>query len=154
MTSPDEQIYEKYSEELIRFATFLVGPSDAPDVLSEAMLKVLASNAWADATHHRAYLHRAVLNEARMAHRHRSRRRSYEERAARRDETLEPATPRPEVVAAVEHLSTRQRAVVFLTYWDDLDPVSVARVLGISEGAVRRHLARARSSLRRSLDDS
>jgi RNA polymerase sigma factor (sigma-70 family) len=67
---------------------------------------------------------------------------------------LEPAAPRPEVFAAVERLSTRQRAVIFLTYWDDLDPGSVARVLGISEGAVRRHLARARNSLRRSLDDS
>jgi RNA polymerase sigma factor (sigma-70 family) len=154
MASADEQIYEKYSEELIRFATFLVGPSDAPDVLSEAMLKVLASNAWANATHHRAYLHRAVLNEARMAHRHQSRRRSYEERAACREEMVDPATPRPEVLAAVECLSTRQRAVVFLTYWDDLDPGSVAGVLGISEGAVRRHLARARHSLRRSLDDS
>jgi RNA polymerase sigma factor (sigma-70 family) len=154
MATPDEQIYEKYSEELIRFATFLVGPSDAPDVLSEAMLKVLASTSWANATHHRAYLHRAVLNEARMAHRRQSRRRSYEELAACRDEILEPITPRPEVLAAVQRLSTRQRAVVFLTYWDDLDPRSIAQVLGISEGAVRRHLARARKSLRRSLDDS
>jgi len=153
MGSRDEQIYEKYSEELIRFATFLVGPSDAPDVLSEAMLKVLASNAWANATHHRAYLHRAVLNEARMAHRRHARRRSYEERAAEREEMQESATARPEVVAAVEHLSARQRAVIFLTYWDDLDPGSVARTLGISEGAVRRHLARARKSLRRTLDE-
>ena|SRR5579859_4707721 len=154
MTSPDEQIYEKYSEELIRFATFLVGPTDAPDVLSSAILKVLSSTAWPNATHHRAYLHRAVLNEARTAHRHQSRRRSYEERAAGRDEILEAATPRPEVLAAVERLSARQRAVVFLTYWDDLDPGSIAGVLGISEGSVRRHLARARHSLRRSLDDS
>jgi hypothetical protein len=33
MASPDEQIYEKYSEELIRFATFLVGPVGAPSRL-------------------------------------------------------------------------------------------------------------------------
>ena len=61
--------------------------------------------------------------------------------------------PRPEVLAAVARLSPRQRAVVYLTYWDDLDPMSVAEVLGISDGAVRRHLARARKSLRRLLDD-
>ncbi len=54
---------------------------------------------------------------------------------------------------AVSRLSPRQRAVVFLTYWDDLDPGSIAGLLGISDGAVRRHLARARATLRRNLDD-
>ncbi len=69
----DEEIYGKYAEELIRFATFLAGPSDAPDLLSEAMLKVLASKAWPTVGNHRAYLHRAVLNEARMLARRESR---------------------------------------------------------------------------------
>jgi RNA polymerase sigma factor (sigma-70 family) len=53
---------------------------------------------------------------------------------------------------AVGKLSVRQRAVIVLTYWADLDPPTVAERLGISEGSVRRHLARARAHLREVLD--
>jgi RNA polymerase sigma-70 factor (ECF subfamily) len=53
---------------------------------------------------------------------------------------------------AVVALSVRQRAVIVLTYWADLDPRTVAERLGISEGSVRRHLARARAHLREALD--
>jgi RNA polymerase sigma-70 factor (ECF subfamily) len=54
----------------------------------------------------------------------------------------------PEVSAAVAGLTSQQRAVVFLTYWDDLDPRSVAALLGVSEGTVRKQLSRARGRLR------
>ena len=48
-------------------------------------------------------------------------------------------------------LSPQQRAVVVLTYWQDLTPSAVAELLDVSEGAVRKHLARARKHLRRVL---
>ena len=57
-----------------------------------------------------------------------------------------------DVLDMVDRLSPRQRAVVYLAYWDDLDPAAIAQVLGVSEGSVRRHLARARAALRRMLD--
>ena len=44
--------------------------------------------------------------------------------------------------------SARQRAVVFFTYWEDLDGATTADRLGISEGSVRRHLDRARKALK------
>ena len=43
--------------------------------------------------------------------------------------------------------------MIVLTYWNDLGPASVAGLLGISEGAVRRHLARARALLKEYLDE-
>ena len=49
-------------------------------------------------------------------------------------------------------LSEQQRAVVFLTYWEDLAPAQVADLLGVSDGTVRKQLARARDQLRRILD--
>ena len=58
-----------------------------------------------------------------------------------------------DVLAAVDRLSVRQRAVVVLTYWEDLAPGEVAARLGISDGSVRRHLNRARSRLREQLDE-
>jgi RNA polymerase sigma factor (sigma-70 family) len=57
----------------------------------------------------------------------------------------------PEVSAAVSGLSPQQRAVVFLTYWDDLDVSSVASLLEVSEGTVRKQLSRARDRLRKVL---
>src|SRR5207237_680789 len=126
----DEAVYEKYADELIRFATALVGPSDAADILSMAVLRAFASRGWPDVRDHRAYLARAVLNEARMNHRSTMRRRARESRFAPRDE-VEPPEVRPEVLEQVGRLSVRQRAVVVLTYWDDLDPAEIARRLDI-----------------------
>jgi RNA polymerase sigma-70 factor (ECF subfamily) len=59
---------------------------------------------------------------------------------------------RPEVLAAVSRLSIRQRAVIVLTDWDDLDPQSIASLMAIGQGSVKRHLARARSHLKEALD--
>jgi RNA polymerase sigma-70 factor (ECF subfamily) len=148
----DAEVYEKHAEELTRFATALVGPSDAPDVVSTAVLNALSARSWASVDNRRAYLYRCVLNAARSGHRSAARREKREVRVADRT-VLEPPDVRPEVLDAVRGLSERQRAVVYLTYWDDLDAASIARLLDISEGSVKRHLARARDQLRRKLDD-
>src|SRR6056297_1024706 len=89
----------------------------------------------------------SVTNSARMLARSRSRRHERERTVpaviAQGELLRDPA-----VVAAVAQLSVRQRAAVFLTYWEDLGTVEVARRMGVSEGAVKRHLARGRSVLR------
>jgi RNA polymerase sigma factor (sigma-70 family) len=148
----DAEIYEKHADELVRFATFLVRPSDGPDLVSSAVLRVLSSHSATPIRNWRAYLYRAVLNEARM----RDRRYSRQQRcAAFRLPTATSEAPEieSEVLEAVARLSPRQRAVVFLTYWDDLDPAAVASTLGLGEGSVRRHLARARARLRKMLHE-
>lgn len=48
---------------------------------------------------------------------------------------------------AIARLSSRQRQVVVLRYWDDLDLASCAAVMGISLGSVKQHLARAHAGL-------
>ncbi len=143
----DAEIYARHSADLTRFATFLVGPSDACDVVSAAVVRALSSSSWPSVRNRGAYLVRSVLNEARRQHRAGTRRRRRETRVAVRDRVDFPEV-RPDVVNAVARLSPRQRAVVFLTYWQDLDPSSVAEYLDVSEGSVRRHLARARARLR------
>jgi RNA polymerase sigma factor (sigma-70 family) len=148
----DAEIYEKYADELVRFATFLVGPSDGPDLVSSTVLRVLSSHSATPIRNWRAYLYRAVLNEARVRHRQLSRQERYTAVSTSSPPTDVPEI-RPEVLEAVARLSPRQRAVVFLTYWDDLDPAAVASTLGLGEGSVRRHLARARAHLRKMLHD-
>ncbi len=141
------EAYSRHAVALTRFATGLVGPSDAADVVSDALARLLASPLWAEARDQRAVLYRAVLWEARMHHRSTGRRRAREHRAST-VEAYEMADISPEVAATVAALSPQQRAVIFLTYWEDLDVRAVAALLDVGEGTVRRQLARARSKLR------
>jgi RNA polymerase sigma factor (sigma-70 family) len=91
------------------------------------------------------------VHEAARSHRSAGRRRWREHQAAPA-ESVDPPELRPEILTAVARLSLRQRSVIVLTYWNDLVPEAVATLLDISEGSVRRHLARARSRLKEVLD--
>ena len=142
----DAEIYERHADELVRFASGLVGPSDAADVVSAAVLRCITSKNWAHVTNHRAYMYRAVANEANSQYRSAMRRRAREIRTA--DRPVEQPEVRPEVLDAVGRLSVRQRAVVYLAYWEDLDETGISERLGISAGSVRRHLFRGREKLR------
>jgi len=143
--------YDVCGDDLVRFATGLVGPSDAADVVSAVLVRVLGNSAGRVVVDGRAYLFRAVLNEARMHHRSTMRRRAREARVAARDSVEDRPGLRPDVLAAVGALSVRQRAVIVLHYWGDLDDRAVGQLLGISAGSVRRHLARAHERLGRSI---
>jgi RNA polymerase sigma-70 factor, ECF subfamily len=57
-----------------------------------------------------------------------------------------------DIVEALKHLPARQRQAVILFYLAD-HPISVvADLMGVSDGAVKSHLSRARESLRISLE--
>jgi RNA polymerase sigma factor (sigma-70 family) len=145
-------LYESHRHELMRFATTLVGPTDAADVVSDAVESLLKTDLLLQADNPSALLHRAVLAKARSSQRSKFRRRAREQRFTERLIVTNPEL-RPDVVAAVVGLSHRQRACVYLTYWNDLNPAQVADWLGIGEGSVKRHLARARARLREVLDE-
>lgn len=152
-----EEAYGKWSDELVGYATALVGAHSAPDVVADAFAALLARPAdrWNAVSEPRGYLFRCVLNASRMHARSGSRR--------RRRETAVWSSTTPEeagserlladagVVAAVRALSVQQRAVVYHTYWDDLPPAAIAALMDISTGSVKRHLARARARLRKEL---
>ena len=152
-TADDVETYRRHAAELVRYATVLVGPDDAPDVVTDAVLAAFASRSWREVDNRRAYLYRAVLHHSASHHRSSRRRQLREERAAALG-TIPPDQPGISTDAhrALAALSEQQRAVVFLTYWQDLAPAQVADLLGVSDGTVRKQLARARDQLRRILD--
>jgi RNA polymerase sigma factor (sigma-70 family) len=86
-----------------------------------------------------------------------------ERRAARRgpeyDADLQPRTngtaPSEDarLAAAITLLPERQRLVVFLRYYADLDYESIAKALGIKGGTVAAALNAAHQTLRRSLQE-
>lgn len=147
-----EDPYRKWSVDLVGYASALVGSTDASDLVAETFAGLVrrGDEPWAEVRDARAYLFRSVTNSARMHMRSRERRRA-------RESVWSPALSQgelfsdPEVRAALAGLSVRQRAAVFLTYWEDLGAAEVARLMGVSEGAVKRHLARGRSALREEL---
>ncbi|MDK1019827.1 MAG: sigma-70 family RNA polymerase sigma factor [Actinomycetota bacterium] len=145
-------LYESHQVELTRFATALVGPSDAADVVSEAVSSLLRSGKLEEADRPEALMYRAVLAKARSHQRSFYRRRARERRFADELISHDPEL-RPDVVDAVMRLSPRQKACVYLTYWEDLSPSGVAERLGIGEGTVKGYLARARARLREVLDE-
>ena len=145
-------LYEAYRTELVRFASVLVGPDDAADVVSDAMVSLLKNGQLRGAEYPSALMHRSVLAKARSMQRSFFRRRAREQRFAERWVEEQPGF-RPDVVEAVIGLSPKERACVYLTYWADLTPSLVAEQLGIGEGTVKRYLARARAKLREVLDE-
>ena len=149
-----ERFYREHAQELMRLSTMLVGPDNAEDVLSEALIKVFQSQKWAELgeDEKRHYAQRAVVNQARTWFRSAGRRTAREELYSRTTQQhSEPGIP-SEIIRIVGELSVRQRAVVFLTYWSDYDTAAVAHTLGISEGSVYQHLNRARRKLKERVD--
>jgi len=142
------ELWRIHSDDLLRYATTLVGSSDAPDLVAVAFERVTRVDRLVD--DYRRYLMRAVTNAAFEQSRSRRRRQARELKVIA--SSLIPAhESEVDVRRAVAELSVQQRAVVYLTYWEDLDSNQIAALLEITTASVRRHLARARAQLRKVL---
>ncbi len=146
MDHRDEELYEKHADELIRFATTLVGPSLAEDVVADAVLRAMTSPTWASVGTPRAYLFRSVMNEARMLGRGNGRR-ARRERLVAGSATTDAVTISIEVRDAMAQLSVRERSVLYLAYWHDLPVDEIAATLGLSRRSTERALTDARRTL-------
>ena len=142
----DEELYGKHADELVRFATTLVGPSLAEDVVANAVIRSMTSPSWPTVVEPRAYLFRAVFNEAMTVVRSRRRRERREEFAAP-PEVDDQSTISIEVRDAMSRLSLAERSVLYLAYWHDLSVEEIARTLNLSRRTTERALTQARRIL-------
>ncbi|MFF0429324.1 SigE family RNA polymerase sigma factor [Streptomyces sp. NPDC004520] len=126
----------------------------AEDITQTALTKLYA--VWGGRRRIRnleAYAHR-VLTRACVDHMRRRWRR--EQPASELPDRAEHAADQAlglQVRAALEELPPRQRAVVVLRYWADLDIPATAAALGCTSGTVKSHTARALARLRCLLGD-
>lgn len=141
--SADAEIYERYRADLLRYATVLVGSSQAEDVVSTIVLRVLRGRGLAALENPRAYLMKAVLNESKSVHRGR-----IIESALDRDHATRSVADTWPVLDAVMRLPVRQRAAVFLFYWEGRSIKEAAELMGVTPGAVKRYLYLSRHRLR------
>lgn len=134
---------------LVRYAFLLTRDADdAQEAVQAVMARLLATTNRPQNL--KAYARKAVLNEVHDMHR-RARRARLATFAGRAGVEPDPATraiERSIVWQALGQLSDRHRAAVVLHYYEDLDHVEVAQVLGCSPATVRSLLSRARNHLR------
>lgn len=145
-----EAIWRAHADAALRYATVLVGADDAHDVTTDAFVRISQSPGWASIDNPRAYLLRAVTNRARDLHRQRHRRSRRELATVDVDTSTIPESA-VDLRRQIAALSLQQRAVVFLTYWEDMTIPAIAELLGLSAGTVHRNLTRARTHLRKAL---
>lgn len=143
MREDDEAIYAGVRDDLVRYASVLVGPGEAEDVVSRVMVRLLRRRSLASLDEPRAYLFRSVLNEARGVLRGRKQR-----PLPLRGGGNPIPEPDWDVVEAVAALPARQRAAVFLRFWEDLRVEDVAELMGARPGTVKRYLHLALKSLK------
>ncbi|MCU1395622.1 MAG: putative polymerase subfamily sigma factor [Ilumatobacteraceae bacterium] len=142
-------VYRDEAPRLMRLATVLIGPDGAHDLVVDAVHRVVGRADFEKIAEPGAYLARVLVNAAHSLHRADHRRRAREDRAGRLTAvgSADPASA-IDVQRALQRLSPQQRAVAYFTYWEDLSIADVASRLEVTEGTVRRQLARAKDRLR------
>ena len=150
----DRDVYEAIAPGLVRFATALVGPDDAADVVSAVVVRVLGKRALSSLEKPEAYLMQAVMNEVRQLHRGRNRQRRAMVRVGPGATARDAADiARTDLTDAVMGLPPQQRAAAYLVYWCDYTAAEAAELMGWSDGTVRRYLHLVRGKLGRFADE-
>ena len=147
-----EAAYTRRFREYASLATAILNDREAGcDAVQEAFAKAVRTrSSFRGDGSLDAWLWRAVVNTARDE----QRRRAHD--AARRASFGEPSTnghePADDVVALISRLPERQRLVLFLRYYADLDYAAIAEILGVAVGTVAATLNAAHTMLRRRLE--
>ena len=145
-----EEVYRREFDRFLRTAAAIAGDVElGRDAVQEAFASAVRKRGqFRGEGTIEAWLWRAVVTRA-----HNERRRA-KASAAAPDLYVEPEPDRDEALkAAVASLPERQRHVLFLRYFADLDYRTIAQVLGIKPGTVSATLSQAHASLRGELQE-
>jgi RNA polymerase sigma factor (sigma-70 family) len=148
-----ETIVERYRRALMRYVSRLLPPERAEDVVQQAFVKAYEAMRRGGAELNlRPWLYRIAHNTALNALRDRGLRHDeLDERidgVERPDHALERMEGMRDVLVAVQALPERQRAAILLRELEGRSYEEIALALGVTDGAVRQLLNRARNSLR------
>lgn len=148
----EEYAYAR-SSALIRLARLLSGDEHrAEDLVQDVLARAYASWGRISRTDHPdLYVRRMLVNAQHSWWRRRSSREitvaAVTERPALTDEAAEVAQ-RDMLWRLVRALPARQRTVIVLRYYEDLDDLAIAEIMNCSTGTVRTHAKRALTALR------
>jgi RNA polymerase sigma-70 factor (ECF subfamily) len=147
-----EQIYRSRLPELWRVAAAISGSREAaPDLVQEAFVRAVRRiESFRGDGPLEGWLWRIVVNVATNGRREPLTVALPEEEPVA--DTSPAAIAEAELAAAMSGLSERQRLVLFLRYFADLDYATIAEALSISSGTVGATLTTARSALAQALE--
>ena len=150
-----ESIYERCASRFLRVARAIVDdPAVAEDVVQDAFAQaVLRRGSFRGSGAAEGWIWRIVVNTARSRRRRDRIEATALERLGTASEAAAADDPSGDSLRReIKRLPERQRLVVFLRYYADLDYDSIARVLAISPGTVGKLLNDARSRLEVALE--
>jgi RNA polymerase sigma-70 factor (sigma-E family) len=143
------EFYASAKDDCLRIVLVSVGDRQlAEDLVAEAFTRAWTS--WRTVRAHpvpRAWVVRTALN-AHVSWWRRRRREVVTESVPFPDSAEQPAAIDSDLVATVQGLPPRQREVITLRVFFDLDTEATAKLLGIAPGTVGAHLHRALATLR------
>jgi len=154
-------LYRSHRLSLLRLAAFLVDDRAIAEELVQDAFAALYQR-WGSLTDKSAapsYLRTTVVNGARSAQRRqgivrRHLRVAEPDALPPADFALLLAEEHQEVVAALRRLPRRQREVLVLRYWANLDEAEISQTLRISRGTVKSTASRALDALENTLKDT
>jgi RNA polymerase sigma-70 factor (sigma-E family) len=155
-TAVETDLFRQHHLELVRLAMVMVGDqATAEDVVQDAFERL--HRRWPklrEPVDTLAYVRSSVLNGCRSIHRRAAVARKHAPQLARAGADTGPedaAVDRSELLTAMRSLPPRQREVLVLRYYVDLDVAEVARTLRIAPSAVRSNCSRGIAALGRTL---
>jgi RNA polymerase sigma-70 factor (sigma-E family) len=158
VTSAMTDLFRDHHLELVRLALVMTGDlATAEDVVQDAFERLQRSwHGLRRPSSGLAYVRSSVLNICRSAHRRSAVARKHAPRLADRPGTAVPdamsaADDRGQLAAALRRLPRRQREVLVLRYYLDLDVAEIAATLRITPSAVRSTNTRGLAALARTL---
>lgn len=144
-----ERLYQRDFVAFVRVARGIVGDRErALEVVHDGFADAIRARAsLRNDSALEAWVWRSVVNAARKA-----RRRPLVEAVRESEPVVEPP-PLNALAPSLAQLPERQRLVVFLRYYADLDYRRIADVLGVEIGTVSAALAAAHRSVRKALEE-
>lgn len=143
------RLFHQYKDAVYRLALSLTGsPADAEDVTQTVFLKLMEKQPELEPGKERAWLLQVTANECRSLYRW-LRRRS----TVSLDEAL--AVAAPEYTPLLTHVMQQRpkdRAVLYLFYYEGFSTEEIGRMLHTSQSAVTTRLHRARKTLKTTLE--
>lgn len=146
-----ERVYREHLQSFLKVAAGIAGEQAALDVVHGGFVRALRyGGSFRGGSSLEGWIWRIIVNEARDSRRRQKRQPDINESEWPQFAEAESRAGTT-IQAAVLRLPLRQREVVFLRYFADLDYRSIAEILGIEPGTVGACLHAAHDSIRDTL---